>query len=108
MSKLGKEEAAEKYYKEAISLYRMATLQKPEAFDAYLYRTMCLKEIRQYEEALKLLEFIENMSDQIAEVHTIRADVYKLTGKEGLAKEELEKAFQLKPELRAAYSEGGE
>ena len=104
MSKLGKEEAAEKYYKEAISLYRMATLQKPEAFDAYLYRTMCLKEIRQYEEALKLLEFIENMSDQIAEVHTIRADVYKLTGKEGLAKEELEKAFQLKPELRAAYS----
>ena len=108
LSKLGKEEAAEKYYKEAISLYRMATLQKPEAFDAYLYRTMCLKEIRQYEEALKLLEFIENMSDQIAEVHTIRADVYKLTGKEGLAKEELEKAFQLKPELRAAYSEGGE
>lgn len=108
LSKLGKEEAAEKYYKEAISLYRMATLQNPEAFDAYLYRTMCLKEIRQYEEALKLLEFIENMSDQIAEVHTIRADVYKLTGKEGLAKEELEKAFQLKPELRAAYSEGGE
>ena len=108
LSKLGKEEAAEKYYKEAISFYRMATLQNPEAFDAYLYRAMCLKEIRQYEEGLKLLEFIENMSDQIAEVHTIRADVYKLTEKEGLAKEELEKAFQLKPELKAAYSEGGE
>lgn len=57
---------------------------------------------------MKLLEFIENMSNQIAEVHTIRADVYKLTGKEGLAKEELEKAFQLKPELKAVYSEGGE
>lgn len=108
LSKLGKEEAAEKYYKEAISLYRMATLQNLEVFDAYLYRAMCLKEIRQYEEALKLLEFIENMSNQIAEVHTIRADVYKLTGKEGLAKEELEKAFQLKPELKAVYSEGGE
>lgn len=108
LSKLGKEEAAEKYYKEAISLYRMATLQNLEAFDAYLYRAMCLKEIRQYEETLKLLEFIENMSNQIAEVHTIRADVYKLTGKEGLAKEELEKAFQLKPELKAVYSEGGE
>ena len=108
LSKLGKEEAAEKYYKEAISLYRMATLQNLEAFDAYLYRAMGLKEIRQYEEALKLLEFIENMSNQIAEVHTIRADVYKLTGKEGLAKEELEKAFQLKPELKAVYSEGGE
>ena len=68
---------AEKYYKRSnFAFYRMATLQKPEAFDGYLYRTMCLKENRQYEEALKLLEFIENMSDQIAEVHTIRADVY--------------------------------
>lgn len=108
LNKLGKTQEAGKYYKEAISLYRMATLQNSEAFDAYLYRAMCLKEIKQYDEALELLDFMENMSDQIAEVHTIRADVYKLTGKEGLAKEELEKAFQLKPELRTAYSEGGE
>lgn len=108
LSKLGKTEEAGKYYKEAISLYRMATLQNSEAFDAYLYRAMCLKEIKQYDEALELLDFMENMSDQIAEIYTIRADVYKLTGKEGQAKAELEKAFQLKPELKAAYGEGGE
>lgn len=107
-NKLERKEMADKFYREAISLYRMATLQNPEAFDAYLYRAMCLRDIAQYDEALELLEFMENLSDEVAEVYTIRADIYKLTGKEPLAKEELEKAFKLKPELKAAFGDGGE
>lgn len=108
LNKLERNEEAEKYYKEAISLYRMITLQNPEAFDAYLYRAMCLRDIEQYDKAIELLEFIENLSDKVAEVYTIRADIYKLTGKEALVKEELEKAFQLKPELKAAFVGDGE
>ncbi len=108
LNKLKRKEEADKYFKEAISLYRMATLQNPEAFDAYLYRAMCLRDTAQYNEALELLEFMEDLSSEIAEVYTIRADIYKLTGKESLMKEELEKAFQLKPELKVIFSEGGE
>lgn len=107
-NKLERKEAADKFYKEAISLYRMTTLQNPEAFDAYLYRAMCLRDVAQYDEALELLEFMENLSDEVAEVYTIRADIYKLTGKESLVGEELEKAFRLKPELKEAFGEGGE
>lgn len=108
--KLGQDAEAAKNYKEAISLYRLSTLQDPSAIDAYLYRVMCLKDTEQYDEALEMLEFIENLSDQIAEIYTLRADIYNLSGKQSLAKEELDKAYQLKPELRAVFTnnEGGE
>lgn len=108
LDKLDRKEEAEKYYREAISLYRMATLQNPEAFEAYLYRALCLKDIKQYQEALELLEFMENLSDEVAEVYTIRADIYKLEGKEALAKEELEKAYKLKPELESIFGKESE
>lgn len=108
LSKLGRQEDAKHFYQEAISLYRMATLQNPEALDAYLYRVMCLKDTAKYDDALELLEFMENLSDQIAEIYTIRADIYKLTGRENLMKEELEKAYKIKPELRVAFDERGE
>lgn len=108
LKKLGKEEDAQKYYKEAISFYRMATLQNPSAIDAYLYRIMCLRDVEKYDEALELLEFMENLSEDIAEIYTIRADIYKMTGKDALVKEELEKAYKLKPELRATLGKGGE
>ncbi len=107
LRQLQREEEAEHYYGEAISLYRLATLSNPDAFDAYLYRAMCLRDTEQYEDALELLDFMETLNDEIAEVHTVRADVYKLLGKDILAEEELEKAFDLKPELRLTLSESG-
>lgn len=108
--KMGNDEQAESNFKEALSLYRLATLQDPHLIDAYLYRAMCLKDMEKYDEAIELLEFIENLSDQIAEIYTLRADIYNLTNRKSLAKEELEKAYAIKPELRLAFeqTEGGE
>ena len=97
---LGNEEEAVRSYKEAISLYRMATLEDYEVLEAYLYRAMCLKDIEQYEEALEFLEFIESLSDEIAEVYTIRAEIYKSTGRNSLVATELEKAYKIRPELK--------
>ncbi len=104
MKQLEKPEAR-KFYEEAVKLYRLATLSNPEALDAYLYRAMCLKDIEKYEEALEVLEFLEGITKEIAEVYTIRADIYKLSGKQALAKEELEKAYAIKPELKNVFKE---
>lgn len=108
MKNMDKKEEANTLYQEAVSIYRLATLKNPEAFDAYLYRAMCLKDIEQYEEALELLEFMEGIGADVAEIYTIRADIYKQTGKDALRKEELEKAYRIKPELRAIFAESGE
>lgn len=77
--KMGSSEQAETDFKEAVSLYRLATLQDPYLVDAYLYRVMCLKEMEKYDEAIELLEFMENLSDQIAEIYTLRAEIYNLS-----------------------------
>lgn len=108
LKQLGREEEATHYYSEAISLYRLASLKNYEAIDAYIYRVMCLKDVGQYEEALELLDFVEKLSDQIAEIYTIRADIYKLMGRQLCTEEEMEKAYRLKPELRAVFKKEDE
>ena len=108
LKNMGRKEEADAVYQEAVSLFRLATLKSPEAFDAYLYRAMCLKDMEQYDEALELLEFMEGIGADVAEIYTIRADIYKQTGKDALRREELEKAYKIKPELRAIFAESGE
>jgi len=108
LKNMGKTGESIKFYEEAISLYRLATLKNPEAIDAYLYRAMCLKDIEKYDEALEMLDLIESLTEQLAEIHTIRAEIYKITGKETLVNEELEKAYAIKPELKQVFGESGE
>ncbi len=108
LSKMGRKEEADKHYKDAVSMYRLITISNPEAFDAYLYRAICLRDMEKYDEAIELLDFIENLNTEIAEIYTIKADIYKLTGKESLMKESLEKAYAIKPQLKGALKERGE
>ena len=96
------------FYKEANSIYRMTTLKNPAAVDVYLYRVMCLKDMEQYDKALELCDFVANISDDIAEVHTLRADIYQALGKNSQAELEREKAYELKPELRPTEEKVGE
>lgn len=106
--KLGRNNEAEREYKDSITLYRLATLQNPDAVDAYMYRAMCLRDIEKFDEAIDMLEFVENINDGLAEIHTIKADIYKMMGKEVLYKEELNKAYEIKPELKNVINEGGD
>lgn len=95
---LGKDASA--LYKDAISILRAASLYKPNALETYIYRALALKDIEQYDKALEMLELVENLGVEMAEVHTIRAEIYALQGNEMLQNKELEDAYRLKPELR--------
>ncbi len=106
LSKLNKEEDALKYYKEANMIYRMGTLKNPGAVDLYIYRCMCLRDLGDYDKAFELLEFIENLDTGIAEIHTLRADIYDKLNNTVQAKIEREKAFKIKPELRELFEKG--
>lgn len=73
----------------------------------YLCRVMCLKDLEDYDKALELLDFISGLSDEIAEVHTLRANIYTIQGRKSLADEELQKAYSIKPELNPERESGG-
>lgn len=81
---LGKEEEAMRYYKEAISIYRLKTLKNPEVAEAYMYRAMCLKDMQEYEEALKMIELMEHITSGVPEVIQLRAEIYKIMQKEDI------------------------
>lgn len=99
---------ASQLYKDAVSILRAASLYQPNAVDTYIYRAMAFKDTEQYEKALELLDLVEDLGIEVAELHTIRADIYHLQGKEPLEKQELETAYKLKPELRPADQKDGE
>jgi tetratricopeptide (TPR) repeat protein len=104
MQQMGKTEQAASLFKEAASIYRVVTLKRPEAVDIYLYRAMCMRDLNDNNKALELLDFVENIAGEVAEIHTLRADIYKKIGKMALSNEELEKAFAIKPELKSGYA----
>lgn len=108
LRQLGKPDEADKAYKEANSIYRLHTLKNPAAIDVYLYRAMCLKDLEEYDKALEILDFILGLGTEIAEVYSLKADIYELTGKHASAVEQKEKAYSIKPELRPDEQGAGE
>lgn len=108
LKKLGREEDAAVAYKEANSIYRLATLKNPAAIDVYLYRAMCLKDMENYDKALEILDFILGLNAEVAEVYAIKADIYTALGRHAQAAEQKEKAYVLKPELRPVDPKDGE
>lgn len=91
--------AAKDYYKEAVSLYRTVTISEPGTIDAYLFRALCHKDLGEYEKALELVEFVESLSADSSEIHVIKANVFEAMGRGEEAKEQMEIAKTMKPEL---------
>lgn len=108
MKRLGQLEEAAVAYKKANSTYRIYTLQNPAAIDVYLYRAMCLKDMEEYDKALEMLDFIMGLDDQIAEIYTVKAEVYNAMGKKAQADAQLEKAYAIKPSLKPQNAKDGE
>ena len=107
-AKLDNAEEAKKFYKEANSIYRLATLKRPEAIDVYLYRAMCLKDMEEYDKAMEILDFILGLSLEVAEVYMLKGEIYRIQGRKSQSDEELQKAYKIKPELNPNRESAGE
>lgn len=94
---------AEKLFREAISLYRMVTIQTPTVIDAYLFRALCHKELKENDKALDLVEFVEKLTPNSSEIHVIKGNILDVMGKKEEAEEERNKAKELKPELEIVF-----
>jgi len=105
---MGNVEEAKNYFKEANSIYRLATLENPAAIDVYLYRAMCLKDLEEYDKALELVDFILGVGTDFAEIHILKADIYTIQGRKVQAEAERKKAYELKPELKPETESEGE
>jgi|LSQX01.2.fsa_nt_gb tetratricopeptide (TPR) repeat protein len=92
MQKLGKEEEAQEMFKNAVEYLRKFSLKSPGNVDSYAFRILCLRELKQYDKALELADYLIMVGNDTAETHTLRAAVLSDLGREDEAKAEKAKA----------------
>ena len=84
----GDEQKANVQYKESVSNLRAITLKNPEILDGYLFRALCLKDMKQYEKALELSDYLLKIDNNSKNFHNLKAEVLYAMGNEEAARAE--------------------
>lgn len=87
-----KDDLAMPMYKEAVSFLRNVSLKDPSNIDSYVFRIMCLRDLKQLDKAMELADYLVAVQDGLAEAHTVRAVLLEDMGKHDEAVEEQKKA----------------
>lgn len=90
----------EAYYRQIIKNYRTVALDDPARIDAYLYRAMAYKDIKEYTKALEMMDYLALLQPDNADIHAIKAIIYSEMGRPKEAKTEKELAKSGKSILR--------
>ena len=85
------QEAAEAY-REAIIHLRKLTIRNPLQVDAHIFRAVCHKGLKQYDEALEQMKIVENLKVESAEFYALRASIYEAKGDKDKAAADMKKA----------------
>lgn len=82
------------YYRQIIKNYRTVALDDPARIDAYLYRAMAYKDIKEYNKALEMMDYLALLQPENADIHAIKAIIYTEMGmtKEAQAEKDLAKS----------------
>lgn len=92
LQKLQRSSEAMDLYQKGTEALREYSLQHPGNTDCYFFRILCLKELKRYDKALELADYLLMVKEDAAEVHTIRAIVLSEMGREEEANKEKAKA----------------
>jgi len=99
LEETGQKEKAKEEYKSLTSKLRKFTINNPSFYEGYLYRLLSHAKIGEYEQALKLTDYVENLYPDRADAHAFRYFIYKEMGNEELADKEKGLASKLNPNL---------
>ena len=85
---LNRETEADELYRLGIEKLRKYSLQNPNNLDAYVFRMLCLKDLKMYEKALELSDYILKVREDSGELYAIRGAILSEMGREEEAEEE--------------------
>lgn len=92
-------EKAQKMFETLVKDLRRITIDNPTLYEVYIYRLLCDIEVKNYEEALELADYLETLYPEKADGHAFRYLVYKDKGDEKNAELEFEKAKKANPNI---------
>lgn len=99
LDELGKKEEAQKEFKVITSKMRTYTINNPSFYEGYLYRLLSHVKIKEYDKALDLADYVQNLYPDKSDAHAFRYYIYKDMGNMADAEEERKLAKALNPNL---------
>lgn len=96
---MGQTDAANDRFKELRTEFRKQSIQEPTFYELYMYRLLCHMEIGEFDKALQLADYIENLFPDRSDAYALRSLVYTNMGKMAEAAEQRQKAKELNPNL---------
>lgn len=96
---LGQTDTANERFKELRTEFRKQSIQDPTFYELYMYRLLCHKEIGEFDKALQLADYIENLFPDRSDAYALRSLVYTDMGKMAEAAEQRQKAKERNSDL---------
>lgn len=86
-------------YRKLTSSLRRMTIQNPGFYEGYVYRLLSHANLGEYEKALTLAEYIENLYPERADAHAFKYFIYKKQGDMEQAAREAEAVHKMDPDF---------
>ena len=99
LDKLGKADEAKAEYRKLTSVLRKATINNPAFYEGYIYRLLSHTHLGEYDKALELADYIENLYPERADSHAFRHFIYKEQGDSAKAEESKSAALKINPDM---------
>ncbi len=100
LDKLGKDiESKDEYKKLTVSL-RKVTIDTPSFYEGYIYRLLCHTRIGEFDKALELTDYLENLYPDKTDCNAFRYFVYKEMGESDKAEEQKRLALEKNPNIK--------
>lgn len=96
----GKEDDAYKRFKELVSIFRKLSIKYPNFYELYMYRLLSHTEVNEFEKALELADYIENLYPDKSDAYALKYTVYTAMGDTEKANAAKEKAKSINPDLK--------
>ena len=96
---LERKDEAQKEFKVITSKMRRATIDDPSFYEGYLYRLLAHVKLKEFDKALELAEYAENLYPERADAHAFRYYINKEMGNVEEAEKEKDIAKSMNPNL---------
>ena len=91
LSKVNRFEEAKKEFENVVVTTRRMTIDDPSFYEGYIFRLLAHVELKQFDKALEMANYLENLNPEKADSHAFKYHIYKEMGDEISAEQEKKK-----------------
>lgn len=99
LEKLGRTQEAQEEYRRLTREFRRMTIEEPGFYEGYIYRLLSHVSLGEYEKAMTLAEYIENLYPKKADAHAFKYHIYKKKGDMDMAEKEKNIVQKINPDF---------